>query len=79
MGKVIAWFTVIWAALWWAGIVVVMMSLTGCVKTIQWGEHKRIDFITGLGVEASANGSDTLDNNRAIRPAGNGYVSKAKD
>ena len=82
MGKIIAWFTVIWAALWWSWIVVALMSLTGCgmllgVKSYQSGDT-RIEFVTGFNTEVSAAGTDTLDNNRAIRPSG-GYVNKAKD
>lgn len=47
------------------------------VKSYQSGDT-RIEFVTGFNTEVSAAGTDTLDNNRAIRPSG-GYVNKAKD
>ena len=82
MDRIIALFAVVWAVTWWAAVVMAAAALTGCgmllgVKSYQSGDT-RIEFVTGFNTEVSAAGTDTLDNNRAIRPSG-GYVNKAKD
>ncbi len=80
------WKIAIWSLLvtgsWLCIYVLVATMTTGCgmllgVKSYQSGDT-RIEFVTGFNTEVSAAGTDTLDNNRAIRPSG-GYVNKAKD
>ncbi len=58
--------------------------LSGCIPLVTGvKEYKSgdttISFISGFDVSAAANGIDTVDNNRGIRPSTDGYsVSKAQ-
>ena len=61
--------------------IVGVILLTGCVPLITGiKEYKsgdtKISFISGFDVSAAANGVDTVDNNRGIRPSTDGYSSK---
>lgn len=53
--------------------IILCFSLTGCgmvlgVKEIKTAGGTVIKFNSGFGFEASASGSDTLNNNRSIKP-----------
>ena len=55
--------------------------LSGCVPLITGiKEYKsgdtKISFISGFDVSAAANGIDTVDNNRGIKPSTDGYTAK---
>lgn len=54
-------------------LIVFLLCAFGCVplvtgiKTYKSGDTQ-IDFITGVDIGASASGTDTLDNNKGIKP-----------
>lgn len=61
-------------------LVVILLSQQGCVPLITGiKEYKsgdtKISFISGFDVSAAANGIDTVDNNRGIKPSTDGYTS----
>lgn len=60
--------------------IVILLTQSGCVplltgiKEYKSGDTK-ISFISGFDVSAAANGIDTVDNNRGIKPSADGYSS----
>lgn len=60
--------------------IVLLLTQSGCVPLITGiKEYKsgdtKISFISGFDVSAAANGIDTVDNQRGIKPSTNGYSS----
>lgn len=56
-------------------MMIVVVSLSGClapallgVKDIRTAGGTQISFITGADIGVSMNGTDTVDNNRGIKP-----------
>jgi hypothetical protein len=56
--------------------IVLLVSLSGCAAPLllgvksydSKGDHTHIEFITGFNTGASVSGTDTLNNNLAIKP-----------
>lgn len=62
-----------------AGLIIALNFLTGCaavlgIKEYQGSDGSRMVFVTGADFRIGANGVDTVDDSRGIKP-GVGYAS----
>lgn len=62
-----------------AGLIVALQFLTGCaavlgIKEYQGSDGSRMVFVTGADFRIGANGVDTVDDSRGIKP-GVGYAA----
>lgn len=68
------------------GVICVAFFCSGCavplltgVKEIQTAGGTRVSFITGGDFRIGANGLDTIDDNRGIKPGGGYQAARAQE